>query len=52
VFPTHGQQHTELMKRAESALALAKQQGRNRYCTVSEQPSSVIGPQDGAAQLH
>lgn len=52
VFPAHGQQHTELMKRAESALALAKQQGRNRYCTVSEQPSSVIGPQDGTAQLH
>ncbi len=52
VFPGHGQQHTELMKRAEAALALAKQQGRNRYCTVSEQPSSVIGPQDGAAQLH
>lgn len=52
VFPAHGQQHTELMKRAEAALALAKQQGRNRYCSVSEQPSSVIGPQDGAAQLH
>jgi diguanylate cyclase (GGDEF)-like protein len=52
VFPAHGQQHPELMKRAESALALAKQQGRNRYCTVSEQPSSVIGPQDGAVQLH
>lgn len=52
VFPAHGQQHTELLKRAEAALALAKQQGRNRYCTVSEQPSSVIGPQDGAAQLH
>jgi diguanylate cyclase len=51
VFPTHGQKAQDLMQRAESALEQAKRDGRNRYCTFSE-PSSVIGPQGGLAQLH
>jgi len=51
VFPTHGDKPTELMQRAESALEQAKRDGRNRYCTFSE-PSSVIGPQGGNAQLN
>jgi len=46
VFPTHGQNAQELMRRGESALEQAKREGRNRYCTHSE-TSSVIGPQDG-----
>jgi diguanylate cyclase (GGDEF)-like protein len=51
VFPTHGQNAQDLMRRAESALEQAKREGRNRYCTHSE-TASVIGPQDGGAQLN
>ena len=51
VFPTHGQKPQELLQRAEKALAQAKKDGRNRFCAFSE-PSSVIGPQSGVAQLN
>lgn len=46
VFPTHGQNAQELMHRAESALAKAKREGRNRYCMNTE-ASSIVGPQEG-----
>jgi diguanylate cyclase (GGDEF)-like protein len=51
VFPTHGQNAQDLMRRAESALEQAKREGRNRYCTHSE-AASVIGPQDGGAHVN
>lgn len=53
VFPTHGEKPEELVRRAESALEHAKREGRNRYCAYSDNgPSSVIGPQGGAAHLN
>jgi diguanylate cyclase (GGDEF)-like protein len=57
VFPTHGLSAQDLMRRAESALAQAKRDGRNRFCTQNESGSSsegnaVVGPQDGAAHLN
>lgn len=52
VFPTHGQNPQDLMRRAESALEQAKREGRNRYCTYSAPVSVVVGPQGGAAHLN
>lgn len=52
VFPTHGQNPEDLMRRAESALEQAKREGRNRYCAYSEPSSAVVGPQGGAAHLN
>ena len=51
VFPNHGQNAQELMRRAESALEQAKRDGRNRFCTTNE-PGGVIGPQGGGVQLN
>jgi diguanylate cyclase (GGDEF)-like protein len=56
VFPTHGQNAQDLMRRAESALEQAKREGRNRFCTQSDgaggEGSAVVGPQDGAVHLN
>jgi diguanylate cyclase (GGDEF)-like protein len=56
VFPTHGQGAQDLMRRAESALAQAKREGRNRFCTQNESGVAgegvVVGPQDGATHLN
>jgi diguanylate cyclase (GGDEF)-like protein len=54
VFPAHGQNAQELMRRAEAALDRAKREGRNRFCTQTEAGTSegVVGPQDGAAHLN
>jgi diguanylate cyclase (GGDEF)-like protein len=57
VFPTHGQNAQDLMRRAEAALDQAKREGRNRFCTQNDaggsgESGSVVGPQDGASHLN
>jgi len=52
VFPAHGHNAQELMRRAEAALDRAKREGRNRFCTQGDGGEGVIGPQDGAAHLN
>jgi len=54
VFPNHGQNAQDLMRKAEAALEQAKRDGRNRFCTQSEPGAAavVVGPQDGAAHLN
>lgn len=53
VFPAHGQNAQELMRRAEAALDRAKREGRNRFCTQGDAGGDgVVGPQDGAAHLN
>ena len=54
VFPGHGQNAQELMRRAEAALERAKREGRNRFCSQSDAGpgDGIVGPQDGAAHLN
>ena len=55
VFPAHGQNAQELMRRAEAALDRAKREGRNRFCAQGDPAAgdaAVVGPQDGAAHLN
>jgi diguanylate cyclase (GGDEF)-like protein len=54
VFPAHGLNAQELMRRAEAALERAKREGRNRFCTLGDTGGGdgIIGPQDGAAHLN